>query len=213
MAVSLNTLNEEDLKAMENGGADPVLYKGNDIEFVYNKLNLGGGKLFILEKKVIWVRNKNEYKKEKVTSFKELSTNKIYLKHYEKNKNFYLHLLNDVNSISIDSSNIALHAITSDKNICNSSCVYIQLNSDLSSTFQNDKNDDDDDDEQNSLKSDNENTKSDEDTNILNDETITPEILLVSKNNSSNDEIFRQLSNMDNSFKEQDDDEEDDEGE
>ncbi|SBT80075.1 conserved Plasmodium protein, unknown function [Plasmodium malariae] len=212
MAVSLNTLNEEDLKAMENGGADPVLYKGNDIEFVYNKLNLGGGKLFILEKKVIWVRNKNEYKKEKVTSFKELSTNKIYLKHYEKNKNFYLHLLNEVNSISIDSSNIALHAITSDKNICNSSCVYIQLNSDLSSTFQNDKNDDDYE-EQNSLKSDNENTKSDEDTNILNDETITPEILLVSKNNSSNDDIFRQLSNMDNSFKGQDDDEEDDEGE
>ncbi|GAB67723.1 hypothetical protein PCYB_122900 [Plasmodium cynomolgi strain B] len=124
MPVALNCLSEEGRRALEQeGGPEPVLHKASDIEFVYNKLNLGEGKLYIMEKKI--------RKKKKLTKFTEIANSASYLKHYEKNRNFYMHLLNDVNNVIVDSSNIALHAITSDKKICDTSCVYIQLNSDI----------------------------------------------------------------------------------
>ncbi|EUD67649.1 hypothetical protein C922_01834 [Plasmodium inui San Antonio 1] len=132
MPVALNCLSEEGRRALEEGSPEPVLHKATDIEFVYNKLNLGEGKLYIMEKKIIWVSTQNEEeKKKKITNFAEIANSANYLKHYEKNRDFYMHLLNDVNNVIVDSSNIALHAITSDKKICDNSCVYIQLNSDI----------------------------------------------------------------------------------
>ncbi|CRH01737.1 conserved Plasmodium protein, unknown function [Plasmodium relictum] len=206
MPISLNSVSQEDLKELEKGEIEPVLYKGSQIEFIYNKLKLGEGKLYILEKRLIWL-NENESKK-KVTNFKELATNNIYMNHYEKNREFYLHLLNDVNSISIDSSNIALHAISSDKKICNDSCVYIQLNTFISDYFENEKVKNNKDIE-GCVKGDNisgdEEANSDDDTPY--DETITPEILLICKNEPENDAIFRHLSNMDNCLNDDDSDE------
>ncbi|SBS86006.1 conserved Plasmodium protein, unknown function [Plasmodium ovale] len=234
MPISLNSLSEEDLHALEEGGTEPILYKGSELEFIYNKLNLGKGKLYILEKRVIWVVNKKEHKKEKVTSFNHLVTNSAYLNHYEKNRKFYLHLLNEVDNICVDSSNIALHAITSDKKICSDSCVYIQLNGDMSHSYESDKygvtdlgsvgggilqkgdnpNGRSKDADSVELASYNENGNSggDDDEEDSYDETITPEILIVSRNHSVDDIIFRQLSNMDNSVNGQGDEEDDDEG-
>ncbi|KJP86330.1 hypothetical protein AK88_04049 [Plasmodium fragile] len=136
MPVALNCLSEEGRRALEQGSPEPVLHKATDIEFVYNKLSLGQGKLYIMEKKIIWVSTQNEEdeeekKKKKITNFTELASSASYLKHYEKNRDFYMHLVNEVNNVTVDSSNISLHAITSDKKICDSSCVYIQLNSDI----------------------------------------------------------------------------------
>ncbi|ETW31159.1 hypothetical protein PFFCH_01407 [Plasmodium falciparum FCH/4] len=212
MPISLNSFKEEELISLEKGDFEPVLYKGSDIEFIYNKLNLGEGKLYILEKRLLWI-NENANKRN-VTNFKELCTNNIYLNHYEKNRNFYLHLLNEVNNISIDSSNIALHAITSDKKICDNSCVYIQLNTDISDHLENWKNDEP---VQRIIKSEQTNDdeeNSDTDNDLPYDEISTPEILLVSKNSTDNDLIFRNMSNMDNSNNEDEEmDEEEDEQE
>ncbi|SBT41191.1 conserved Plasmodium protein, unknown function [Plasmodium ovale wallikeri] len=244
MPISLNSLSEEDLHALEEGGREPILYKGSELEFIYNKLSLGKGKLYIMEKRVIWVVNKKERKKEKVTNFNQLVTNSAYLNHYEKNRNFYLHLLNEVDNICVDSSNIALHAITSDKKICSDSCVYIQLNGDMSHSYESDKygvtdlgsiggeilqkgdntkgrskdadsvklasyNENGDGDVDGDGDGDGDGNGEDEDSY---DETITPEILIVSRNHSVDDIIFRQLSNMDNSVNGQEDEEDDDEG-
>ncbi|CRG95061.1 conserved Plasmodium protein, unknown function [Plasmodium gallinaceum] len=209
MPISLNSINQEDLNELEKG--ETILYKGSQIEFIYNKLNLGEGKLYILEKRLIWI-NENESKKKKVTNFKELATNNIYMNHYEKNKEFYLHLLNDVNNITIDSSNIALHAISSDKKICDRSCVYIQLNTDMSDYFESEKVKDDEDIENTvRVNNINDNEENDSDEDIPYDEIITPEILIICKNETENDAIFRHLSNMDNCLNDDNDIDDDDE--
>ncbi|CAD2098696.1 hypothetical protein YYG_03080 [Plasmodium vinckei petteri] len=204
MPISLNCVTEDELNKLDGGGVDPVLYKGDEIKFIYNKLNLGIGKLYILEKRIIWIPNKDENnKKEKITDFKDITTNNIYLNHYEKNKSFYMHILNEVTNITIDSSSIALHAITSDKKIWDESCVYIQLNTEMDGTdmdedemdvYTKDKNS-----LENEANDDLEINNSDDDE-MLNREPITPEIYLVGKNNLVNDTIFKQMSNMENTF-------------
>ncbi|ANQ10268.1 Uncharacterized protein PCOAH_00042490 [Plasmodium coatneyi] len=286
MPVALNCLSEEGRRALEQGGPEPVLHKVTDIEFVYNKLSLGEGKLYILEKKIIWVstQNEEEKKKKKITNFSEIASSANsacsansanYLKHYEKNRDFYMHLLNDVNDVTVDSSNITLHAITSDKKIWASSCVYIQLSSDIIGGGEDDMEsidgmpdedaavaeedtdhvgsgvedaaDDTDQvgcgvdhaegeeapqrppeklgkrlftkmskqesvftkNEQNHLEGEENHDEENADDESF-EEKITPEILLVSKNYLTNDEIFRQLSNMDHS---PDDEEDESEGE
>ncbi|ETB62761.1 hypothetical protein YYC_00448 [Plasmodium yoelii 17X] len=198
MPISLNCVTEEDLNKLDEEGNNPVLYKGDEIKFIYNKLNLGIGKLYILEKRIIWVPNKDENnKKEKITGFKDITTNNVYLNHYEKNKNFYMHILNELNNISIDSSIIALHAITSDKKIWDDPCVYIQLNTEID-------NSDNDEDEINVYTKDkkmSENGEDDSDNDeTINNNPIAPEIYLVGKNNLINDTIFKQMSNMENTF-------------
>ncbi|VWU52067.1 conserved protein, unknown function [Hepatocystis sp. ex Piliocolobus tephrosceles] len=222
MPIAFSSLTEEDLNVLERGDEQGILYKSDEIEFTYNKLSLGKGKLYILEKKVIWVANSEEKKKkEKITDFKNYSTNSIYLKHYEQNKNIYLKLLNDVDNICIDSVDIALHAITADRKVCNKSCVYIQLNSNLglnnkinfpkkdleiSNKKEDLKNGDTKNKQEciiNSMKGqDSDNDDGDDgdwDEHFDEDEEdlITPEILLTSSQPSVNEIIFRQLSKMD----------------
>ncbi|CXJ01167.1 conserved Plasmodium protein, unknown function [Plasmodium berghei] len=204
MPISLNCVTEEYLNKLDGGGIDPVLYKGDEIKFIYNKLNLGIGKLYILGKRIIWIPNKDENnKKEKIIDFKDITTNNVYLNHYEKNKSFYIHILNELNSISIDSSTIALHAITSDKKIWDKPCVYIQLDTEIDDT-------DKDEDEMNvytKYKKTSENEDSEDleindsdNDEMFNHDPIAPEIYLVGKNNLINDTIFKQMSNMDNTF-------------
>ncbi|GAW82230.1 hypothetical protein, conserved [Plasmodium gonderi] len=275
MPIGFNCLTEEGQQALEDGKGGSVIHKDNEIEFIYNKLNLGMGKLYILEKKLIWVSNESEQEKEKkkkkITDFKEITTNPSYLKHYEKHHNFYMHLLNNVSNISVDSSDIALHAITSDKKICSNSCVYIQLNSDITGEGENEMNSIGDEREvgmvqeeeskysvmnngigedpckgvnntrdenssksspeklgkrlltklvkkRNFVKKNNQNVDNESDHELNGEdmsyeEIITPEIILISKNHSNNEIIFRQLSNMENSEDEEDDDSDGVEGE
>ncbi|KNG76057.1 hypothetical protein PFMG_02136 [Plasmodium falciparum IGH-CR14] len=173
MPISLNSFKEEELISLEKGDFEPVLYKGRDFEFIYNKLNLGKGKLYILEKRLLWVNN-----------------------------------------IRFGSPIFPYGPNHLDKKICDNSCVYIQLNTDISDHLENWKNDEP---VQRIIKSEQTNDdeeNSDTDNDLPYDEISTPEILLVSKNSTDNDLIFRNMSNMDNSNNEDEEmDEEEDEQE
>lgn len=188
MADSLDITSKKDIELLEKTQKDQISLKAKEVEFTYNRLTLGKGTLYVGKHNFIWVKDSSKKKNKKHICFNDYTKSNIYLDHYEKYRNFFEHLLTKVQCITIDSSKIALHALSTEGGISGEACVYIQLNDQMFEETFNEK-------EENENEDSDSNDSKDEDQ-ISDVRPIIPEICLIGKTDAITTQIFDAMSNF-----------------